>query len=261
MTTLAFTRPADRIAESVKMAQEMGFDVLAAPSLEIMDGCQEDYDTVERFLVEGKVDYAIFGSGTAVEKCIQRFGRDKFKELFSKPVIVAIGPTTSSVLFKLGEVEFDVMPVNDYSSYGIIDAIGKYVRGKTALLVRSDNGSDVLTKGLEESGATVIDFPSYRLKAVGMTEDLAYIMDSMDDGSVDVIAFTSPMSAESFFLFLEVRYGKSKVKDIMSNIKIAAIGRPTALKLKSLGFFVDVVPSNTTFIDMLQSIKNVMSFQ
>lgn len=256
MTTLAFTRPADRIAESVKMAQEMGFDVFAAPSLEIMDGYQEDYDTVERILVEGKVDYAIFGSGTAVEMCVRRFGKERFIWLFSRPLIVAIGPNTSSVLSRVGELEHDIMPVNDHSSFGIIDSIGKDVKGKTVLLVRSDNGSEILLSGLKDNGAEVIDFASYRLKEVGMTEDLERIMDGVLEGSVDVIAFTSPMSAESFFSIFERKYGKEKTVEIMKCVKIAAIGRPTSLRLESLGRLPDIVPERTTFYDLLIAIRD-----
>lgn len=255
MTTLAFTRPADRIAESVKMAQDMGFKVMAAPSLEIMEGSKEDYDHVESILEEGKVDYAVFGSGTAVEKCVQRFGTNRFKQLFSGCIIVAIGPNTSAVLSKSGDTDHDIMPLNDHSSYGIVDAIGRDVRGKIVLLVRSDSGSDLLLDGLRDNGAEVIDFAAYRLKEVGMTDELSKIMDGINGGSVDVMAFTSPMSAESFILLLRDRYGVIKAAEMMENVKVAAIGRPTYMKLESLGRKPDLIPERTTFFDMLSTIK------
>ncbi len=256
MTTLAFTRPADRIAESVKMAEEMGFDVLAAPSLEVMDGYQEEYDIVDGLLADGKIDYAIFGSGTAVDMCVRRFGKERFIKLFSKPIIVAIGPNTSSILSRFSGLDHDIMPVNDHSSFGIIDAIGKDVNCKTVLLVRSDSGSEILLSGLKDSGAEVIDFASYRLKEVGMTEDLERIMDGILEGSVDVIAFTSPMSAESFFSLLDLKYGKARAIWMMKNVKVAAIGRPTSLKLESMGRIPDIMPERTTFYDMLMAIRN-----
>ena len=38
MTTLAFTRPLRRLDESIVIAREYGFDVIAAPSLDIVHG-------------------------------------------------------------------------------------------------------------------------------------------------------------------------------------------------------------------------------
>lgn len=256
MTTVAFTRPADRIADSVKAAEDMGLVAIAAPSLEVMDGHQEDYDDAERLLSSRKVDYTIFGSGTAVDKCVERFGRDGFIRLFTGSIIVAIGPNTAAVLRRSGGIEPKIMPINDHSSYGLVNSLGKDVNGKTVMLVRSDSGSDVLLDGLKDNGANVVEFAAYRLKEVGMTDDLMRIMDGLEDGSIDVMAFTSPMSAESFIGLLDQRYGHSKAAMMMDKVKVAAIGRPTSLRLQSLGRVPDIIPEKTTFLDMLQAVKD-----
>ena len=44
MTVIGFTRPKDRIKDSVKEAEDMGFTVMAAPSLEIFTGDDEEFD-------------------------------------------------------------------------------------------------------------------------------------------------------------------------------------------------------------------------
>jgi uroporphyrinogen-III synthase len=147
------------------------------------------------------------------------------------------------------------MPLNDHSSYGIIEVLGEYVRGKVVLLVRSDSGSDLLLDGLIDHGAEVIDFAAYRLKEVGMTDELSQIMDGIHNRSVDVITFTSPMSAESFIVLLRDRYGVMKAAEMMEKVKVAAIGRPTYIKLESLGRKPDIIPERTTFFDMLLSIR------
>ncbi len=256
MTKVAFTRPADRIADSIRKAEEMGLEAYAAPSLEVLDGHPGDYDGTERFLSEGKADYVVFGSSTAVEKCVERFGRERFKDLMSRPIIVAIGPSTADALHGIGGVDSDIIPKGDHSSYGVVEAIGDDVKDKTVLLVRSDSGSDVLSEGLEDKGAHVVDFAAYRLVKVGMTEDLARIMDMIADGSMDVMAFTSPMSAESFIDLMGERYGPERAREFMRKVKVAAIGRPTAMRLDSLGRAPDIVPERTTFDDMLKVIRD-----
>lgn len=256
MTTVAFTRPADRLEESVRLAESMGLKVMAAPSLEIMDGDPEDFRMAADMIANRKVSYVVFGSGTGVERCHQFFG-DGFRDMFSEVKVVAIGPNTKMVLESRG-VEAEIMP-DDYSSYGIVDTLGKSVSGKGVLLVRSDMGSEVLKVGLEGNGAKVTEFAAYRLRKVGMTEELGKIMDTMVAGKLDALAFTSPMSAESFIGLLEERQGKADAEALLRKVCVCAIGKPTAMKLFSLGRDPDLVPEKTTFEDMLQAI--VMKFK
>jgi uroporphyrinogen-III synthase len=256
MITFAFTRPADKIPESLRLAESLGLEASAAPSLEILEGESSEYRDAELALTSGKIDIVVFGSGTAVEKCTAGFGTDRFRSLFGGKTLVAIGPYTSKMLKNIGGLSYDIMPVDDYSSYGIVKALRGRVDGKGVMLVRSDSGSEVLKQGLTDDGAIVTDFASYRLREVGMTDDLERIFDGLRDGSIDAIGFTSPMSADSFFSLMEGRFGEDETKRILSERKVAAIGRPTALKLASLGREPDIVPAKTTFEDMLKAVRD-----
>jgi len=256
MITVAFTRPADKLDDSIRLAESLGMRAMGAPSLEILEGYDTEYKSAEKTLTTGDVDYVVFGSGTAIDKCVHRFGLEKFKKLFTGKVLVAIGPYTAKILKSIGGLNHDIMPVLDYSSYGIVKALNGKLDGKNIMLVRSDSGSAVLKKGLLEEGANVIEFASYRLKKVGITTDLEKIFEGLKEGSVDVIGFTSPMSAESFLSLMEGKYGKEESMKILSERKVAAIGRPTSMRLTMLGRAPDIVPEKTTFEDMLISIRN-----
>ena len=50
MTVIGFTRPKDRIKDSVKEAEDMGFTVMVAPSLEIFTGDDEEFDKLKELL-------------------------------------------------------------------------------------------------------------------------------------------------------------------------------------------------------------------
>ena len=65
MTVLGFTRPNKRLKDSVKEAEDLGFQVMAAPSLDIQSGDDAEFDRLEANL--GKDVPVIFGSATAVE--------------------------------------------------------------------------------------------------------------------------------------------------------------------------------------------------
>ena len=47
MTTLGFTRPNKRLKDSVKEAEDLGFEVMAAPSLDIQSGDDAEFDRLD----------------------------------------------------------------------------------------------------------------------------------------------------------------------------------------------------------------------
>ena len=250
---MAFTRPADKIAESVELAESLGMSAMAAPSLRILEGTDAAYEAAESALTSGFVDYAVFGSGTAVESCCARWGDEKFSTIFLGCSIVSIGPHTSEVLRAHG-LAAGLMPQDDYSSYGVVGMLSGKVARKTVMLVRSDSGTDVLRDGLAKAGAKVMEFAAYRLVKAGTTEELARIMDAVESGSLDVMAFTSPMSATMFLEEMRGRFG-DRADPLLGRMKLAAIGRPTAQRLSELGHPPDIVPEKTTFKDMLEAIS------
>ncbi len=250
---MAFTRPSDKIEESITLAESLGMTALAAPSLNILEGTDAAYNSAEASLTSGFVHYAVFGSGTAVEACCKKWGDEKFATLFYGCSIVSIGPHTSEVLKEHG-VKTGMMPQDDYSSYGVVDMLSDKVKGKTVILVRSDSGTDVLREGLFKAGAWVLEFPAYRLEEAGVTDDLVKIMDAIESGDLDVMAFTSPMSAKMFVGNMKERFG-DRADSLLNSIKLAAIGKPTALALTELGHPPSIVPEKTTFKDMMEAIS------
>ena len=231
-------------------ARDLGFDVMAAPSLEIMPGDESEFKRLEDSVTDGCV--VVFGSSTAVEQCQKYFG-DRLVGVFQGAKIVSIGPATTKRLTAAG-FQVDAVP-EDFSSYGLVDLLKGEASGRRIVVIRSDSGSDVLSDGLRAAGADLVDIASYKLKEVGMCPALLHMMIAVKRAQMDVMAFTSPMSASSFIRHLEEHYGKEKGDEYLRQIKIAAIGRPTSERLESLGFKPDIVPEDTTFHDMLLAIK------
>ena len=71
---------------------------------------------------------------------------------------------------------------------------------------------------------------------------------------VDVIAFTSRMSMESFLDSIGLDKGT-----IFRKAKAAAIGPPTKERLEEEGIRTDIMPKDATFRDLLQVIKDYFS--
>ena len=246
MITLAFTRPLRRLDESIVIAREYGFDVIAAPSLDIVHGNPEDYADIRNRLKNGAFRTVIFSSATATEECKNEWG-DDLPTLFGDTEVISIGPGTSKALEKMG-VKTSSMP-SEYTSSGLVEHLGGNKDGREVLIIHSDRGSSVLKDGLESSGFSVEELTAYTLEKHegGLDEMRSAILADR----VDAIAFTSRMSVESFLdsigLEKEVIFRKAKA---------AAIGPPTKERLEEEGIHVDIIPQNATFRDFLQTIKD-----
>ena len=252
MIRLGFTRPEERLEDAVREAEGMGFRVLSAPSMRIITGDAGEFQKARDYLSSGKASFAVFGSMTAVEKCIGAYG-DEFSPLFENVRVVSIGPSTEKALTGAG-VRSDMMPP-EYSSYGIVDMLKDKVNGKTVLLVRSDSGTKVLHEGLSDAGADVVTIATYKLDEFGVTAELTEIMDSIENGDLDVMAFTSPKSARIFYGQMKERFGDGTL-GLMDSIKIAAIGDPTADAIRKFNREPEIIAAEFTFTGMLNDIAS-----
>ena len=251
MITIAFTRPERRLYGSIMQAENMGFKVFAASSLEIIPGKGEDFQNAKEELSKGRVDICIFSSPTAAEECISAWGKDTI-DLMEHPETISIGPGTAEFLRNKG-IRTDSIP-DTYSSQGLVDHLSERSKGKRMMIIHSDKGSDILRTGLESNGAEVTELIAYRLEKAIVAKPLRRIMEETANGNIDFLAFTSPLSAESFF---ETAVTEGYEKEmIANNTLIAAIGEPTAAKLRSMGLKVSIVPEDSMFRSLLETIRN-----
>lgn len=242
MITIAFTRPARRLKNSIKIAEGAGFNVISATSLDIVHGKNDDYKKIEKNLSEKKYKFAIFSSATAVEECFVEWN-NRFPKMFSNINIVAIGPKTASALTNIGLNVFSIP--SEYTSSGLVKHM--YQNNKcNVLLVHSDHGSPLLNNELKAMGFTIDELIAYRLKK--HKGDLDEIRNAILSEKVDVFAFTSRMSVESFVDSIEI-----PIKEIFKKVKVACIGAPTADKLKEYGIRVDIIPKNATFPHLIDA--------
>lgn len=246
MTTLAFTRPLRRLAESVEIAKGYGFDVMAAPSLDIVHGDAGSYDEIRKKLKGEVFSTAIFSSVTAAEECLSEWG-DGMSSLFRDTEVISIGPGTAKALDRMG-VETSSIP-SEYTSSGLVEHLSGKKDGRKILIIHSDRGSTVLRDGLESSGFTVEELVAYTLEKHegGLDEMRSAVLQD----KVDVFAFTSRMSVESFLDSIGLDKGI-----VFRKAKVAAIGPPTRERLEEEGIHVDIMPKDATFRDLLQTIKD-----
>lgn len=250
MTRIAIIRPERRLRESKELAEEMGFDVMCASSLDVIPADDHDFEIIRELISEDEFDIIIFASPTAVEECARAWND---LDVMLKGQIVPMGSGTSASLKKCNVTP--VLTPNEFSSDGVVSFLGSSVSGMSVLIVRSDQGSDVMRDGLESNGAKVSEFFAYRLTPSAPAPEIKEMIDAGEKGEIDVFMFTSPLSARSFVDSSISEVGERRTTEMLSRSSVSAIGAPTAYELRSMGISVDIVPKRATFADMLNEIR------
>jgi uroporphyrinogen-III synthase len=259
MTTIAIMRPSDRMEESVEIARKMGFDTVFASPIDLKTNDTPEYAAFLQGLEYGDVDIVVLTSSTAVKSAFEISRRHGRSEELSRGLrqidVIAIGPATARTA-EAEWIKVDMLP-EKFTSEGLVQLLSKKdIAGKTVTILRSDQGSDVLMKGLKELGAVVQEIAVYKLTKVKAGRPLLDMFYKGIRGEIDVFAFTSSMSARSFIDEARKHYPDNEVDDMLDCAVIGAIGEPTKNTLEDMGVRVDVVPKEATFQGLLQAIAD-----
>jgi uroporphyrinogen-III synthase len=249
----------DRMEESVELARKMGFDTVFASPIDLKTNDSPEFAAFLQGLSNGDVDIAILTSSTAVKSTFELAKKHGQVEELSRGLrqiqVIAIGPVTARTA-EAEWIKVDTLP-EKFTSEGLVQLLAKkQIEGKQVVILRSDQGSDVLMKGLSGLGATVQEIEVYKLTKVKTGRPLLDMFYKGIRGEIDVFAFTSSMSARSFIDEAKKHYSDAEVEDMLDCAIVAAIGEPTKKVLEDMGVRVDVIPSDATFESLLQAIKD-----
>jgi len=252
MKLIAIMRPAGYLAESVRLANSMGFSAITAPMIDVVDRTDSNFVGFVNRIKEGESDYVIFTSANGVEFTLLKFkDPDEFIERLNKLQVVAIGPKTRDALLKNG-IHVNIMP-GSYSSHGLVEQLTG-IEGAVIEIARSSHGAPELVRGLLEKGAVIYETQVYQIISP-RDERHEMLMKRALSGEVDIFAFTSTMMVRNFISIADQMGVKDELIRIMNEKTVAAIGKPTADTLSGLGVEVKVMPKHYTFEELLKECK------
>jgi uroporphyrinogen-III synthase len=255
-------RPISSLAESVNKAQERGFTVIAAPMVELRAIKSPEFERLVSSPTPNAWDYVVFTSANGVSHAFgyaeEMADTASLQRMLSQSHVVAIGPKTKQALERAG-VKVSRVPER-YSSAGLITLFSKLrPTGKSIAIIRSAHGSSVLVPGLARLGAKVVELPIYEMTMPTDRSKAEQLVKRASEGGVDVFCFTSSMTVKNFLAIAESMGLKEKVLSQMKRSRVAALGSPTALTLKSNGIVANIIPGEETFESLLEEIARQTS--
>jgi uroporphyrinogen III methyltransferase/synthase len=237
---IAILRPAAQQKESAALAESYGFSPILAPAIALAEKPLPD-DLVERLC---RAECVAFTSANGVKMALHS---PAIRKTLEEKTIVAIGPKTAQALAEQG---LTAQVPEEYSSEGM----EKMLRGKckSILFLRSAQGSQYLSEGLKAAGLYVDDIALYEVVPSGDARLDELIKRAK---SVDIFAFTSSSTARYLIERAKAMGQEKQLREALVSGTVAAIGKPTAEQLASLGVEVDVMPDKFTFEAMLSILQ------
>ncbi len=226
----------DRLADATELLESLDADPVPDPMLAV-----EATGEIPR---DG-ADYVILTSKTGVELAADGGWTP------GDATLCAIGEATAEACRDAGWT-VDLVPA-EYTSSGLVAALGGEVDGARVEVARSDHGSAVLTDGLNDAGAYVHETVLYELVVPAEAGDS---VDLAADGDLDAALFSSSLTVEHWLDEAEARGAREAALAGLNDAVVGCIGPPTRETAESRGVDVDVVPADADFEQLARAVRD-----
>jgi uroporphyrinogen III methyltransferase/synthase len=244
------TRAREQASSLVSGLEKLGANVVQCPAIKIED--VETTDILDESIANlSSYDWVLFTSTNGVEKFWRRlrhFNLDS--RAFGSVKIAAIGPATASSLEACGLIS-DFQPESSISESVAQGLVELGVDGAKILIVRAQEGRELLKQEFEKAGATVTVAPCYR--NVPDNSNVGLCRELMEKGEIDWVSFTSSSTVKNFVDAL----GAEFVAEHRAQFKVAVIGPITADTAEKMGLKADVTAEEATVDSLAEAlVKN-----
>jgi len=238
------TRARAQASALSRRLRSLGAEPVEFPTIRIVP--PEDWGPLDQAVAElAAYDWVIFTSVNGVDFFWQRLERaERDARALAGVRLAAIGPATAGALKHHG-LQADLVPPR-YVAEAILDEIGP-VAGQRILLPRADIARPALVDGLQAAGAHTDEVAAYRT-VLGSAEDAASIKESLIEGEIDLITFTSSSTVRNFIAILD------GAPALPEQTTVACIGPITAKTAHRFDLPVQIVASEHTIEGLIEAL-------
>ena len=240
---VAITRPKDRAKKACEIVEKLGGTPVLAPTLDLQP--VNTNSLKELVARKDELDWIVFTSPTTIVS-LNQFYPDFIPNLNCK--LAVIGNKTGKLAEKNG-LTVDLMP-QDFTAEGLIEEFRKRgITGKVIGIPRTASARPILPQELEKLGNEIILAEAYKSLFPMDEKAIKELFEKIENGEIDAITFTSPLTVENFF---EVSDDKEKLAKLLNdNLLTVSIGPITARVLDKYNI-AHIYPDTYTVPDMME---------
>lgn len=237
--------------EISRLVESYGGKPLHAPAIrEVPLSSNVDAIKFADALFEGKLDAVIFLTGVGARALLHVVGTvhpaAKFLEALRKVWVIARGPKPLAVL-REWEVPTALSAPEPNTWHEVLQAIDDRnldLRNKHVAVQEYGASNSQLLEGLRQRGAHVVRVPVYQWDLPEDREPLRAAVNSIIDGRVDVVLFTTGVQVHHLFQIADQDGKKDALATNLKSVLKASIGPATSEVLRSYGLSVDLHASH-----------------
>jgi uroporphyrinogen-III synthase len=254
-------RELDRLAT---MLEQEGATTIRCPLMAILEAPDPAPITAWlRLLAANTFDDVIFLTGEGVNRLMdvatQAGIADAARAALARARKITRGPKPARALHAIG-LGSDLTAVAPTSA-GVMESLrGQVLAGrKIGLQLYGDEPNREMVEFLELKGAQVFPVAPYRYAPATDDARVTALLDRLDAGDLDAIAFTAAMQIERLFQVAKRHGGPERLSAGLARVHVAAVGPIVKEALARHGVRVDVVPARQFFMRRLtQSMAEIL---
>ena len=241
------TRELDRLAQ---LLEAEGARTVRCPLVAILDAPDEAPVLAWlRVLAAGGFDDLIFLTGEGLRRLVALAERHDLRapvvEALGRARTITRGPKPARALHELGLGP--TLPAGVPTSAGIMEALGSVdLRGRrVGVQLYGEVPNLPLVDFLEKAGATVSVVAPYVYATASDAGRVAALIDTLADGGVDVIAFTSASQVDRLWAVARETGAEERLVRGLARVRVAAVGPIVVEALAARRVRVDIVPEKS----------------
>ena len=245
-----------RAEEIAKLIATYGGKPISAPAMrEVPLESNNEAKEFTRHLLQGEFDLVIFltGVGTRALVAIAETlcSREQFVAALRKTKILARGPKPVAALRELGLAPTLIAPEPN-TWHEVLQTLDRAARENPELALRGRRvavqeygiSNKELLAALEERGARVTRVPVYQWALPEDTGPLRAAIESLTNGGIDVVLFTTGVQVEHLFQLAAEITSENILRGGLQRAVLASIGPTTSEALRGHSLTPDLEPSH-----------------
>jgi uroporphyrinogen-III synthase len=246
---IVVTRPLPQGKQLVEKLNAAGYTALSQPFFDIKSNAEQT--DIKQLLAQTNAQFFIFVSVAAVEFADQAWSLKLWQQPQSTTSFIAVGEKTKAALLNCGLTT--VISPSQQNSEGLL-ALNELqdVKNKDIIIVRGDQGRELLAKQLSASGANVHYLSSYQ--KIWRSLNCNELVNQWKKTAINCIVVTSIALLEQIIKLLA-----QNSKDWQKNYHWVVISERIATKAQQLGLNNINVADNASdqaIINTITTIKN-----
>ena len=215
---------------------------------------------------DGRVDAAIFLTGVGANAMMgiaDSMGRlSEFEDALRDITVVARSPKPGRIL-RRHKIPIAIMPPEPYTSSDLTAAMaGLHLSGKRVIFQRYGGPDSELPTYLREQGANYQELTLYDWGLPDDTAPVLKLMDRMERGEVDALAFTSrPQVPNLLDIAAQAGREESLRSSLAGPVAVASVGPVCTRKLEECGIAVDVEPDHPHMGNLVMAVADYFDGQ